>query len=1157
MKFFYLSILFVLTGISSVYANYTITKFPNPNFCTTYPSAYVNGSFSLNETSKNGVKGFTRGQTNATLVIGFSNASFQFNPGTGTVTVSGTEVTIVSYSITATSITVTINTSATNTEFNTIIFNNVGVRAQVAATGFIKRTGGTFKVDNKTTIPSSSLSWGDLTAGTPMAYSSGTATQAMTSSVFTGSTDNQIIGVQVVITGTCSSLTATSFNLNTTGSTLPLTDIVNAKLYYTGTTNVFSTGTLFGSVNIPNGGFTINGSQALNLGAGIYYFWLTYDISTVALNVDVVDAQLVSSVISGNTFTPVSGNPSGTRAISNSVFYSIAAGNWSSTAIWSRTSGGVSCICAPTGGTGFVHVNHAVSLDNSYTADNVTVLNGGNLINASTKILTVANTLATSGTGIFSASTSWVLNNVITAGTGTSSSTSALTLTGSLSIGSGSTFQITGSAGLTVNANITVDGTLTLGTSNVTSSNAAGTIINGIGSITGSGTITLGANKTIPVGSNLTIAPVISISNNITITNSATVNMQNNITGGGVNAKWINVANSILNMGGATSSLLTTGVLDASAVPNTVNYNSSGNQTIKTPSTNYYNLYAASSGTGIKSLAGAITVNNDIQISSGAQLNAAASTITLNGNWINNSNNATPFNSTGTVNFNSNNIISGTGITSFNNVAIVTTGLLTSNSSAGKVIVSGNWINDGDFNHNNADIIFNGASTISGVSVTAFNTVIVNSAKTLTLHATETDLDADLTINGTLNHNNGLVTFTGDGNIQTINGVSSALTLYQVELSNATGSMLLSRPLNINNLLTLTAGNIILSNNNLILGASVPAIGGSPFTAVNMIVSSGSGAVIKNGTSAASASYTFPVGDNNATAEYSPVTLTFNTGTYTSGSASVTVVNTKHPNNNNSTNFLNRYWTITTTGYTVTDAIVAATYVDADIVGTETNILMGKWNGASPWVTYNSSLNSAANTLTSPGVISFGDFTGIENAQQWTGNVSTDWANAGNWDNGLIPTSSSNVVITASAIRMPSIISSVSCNGLTVNTGASVTNTSTGTLNIAGTFANNGTYTDNGTTAFNGTNGQQTFSGLTTFNNLTVNNSNGLLLPKSFSSYLKNCSTTSAITPSMSTAILCFINNQIVFIQKRSSLYDKKVDSGSKQKFVLIFLKNL
>ncbi|RWW91626.1 fibronectin type III domain-containing protein, partial [Flavobacterium cerinum] len=112
---------------------------------------------------------------------------------------------------------------------------------------------------------------------------------------------------------------------------------------------------------------------------------------------------------------------------------------------------------------------------------------------------------------------------------------------------------------------------------------------------------------------------------------------------------------------------------------------------------------------------------------------------------------------------------------------------------------------------------------------------------------------------------------------------------------------------------------------------------------------------------------------------------------------------------------------------------------------------------------------------------------------QWTGNVSTDWANAANWCNGTLPTATTDVIIGAGATRMPNISTSVSCRNLTINSGASIT--LTGTLNIAGTLTNSGTFTNTGTINFNGTTGQQTFSGLTSFYNVTLNNSNGLLLP--------------------------------------------------------------
>ncbi|QGK73460.1 S-layer family protein [Flavobacterium sp. SLB02] len=114
---------------------------------------------------------------------------------------------------------------------------------------------------------------------------------------------------------------------------------------------------------------------------------------------------------------------------------------------------------------------------------------------------------------------------------------------------------------------------------------------------------------------------------------------------------------------------------------------------------------------------------------------------------------------------------------------------------------------------------------------------------------------------------------------------------------------------------------------------------------------------------------------------------------------------------------------------------------------------------------------------------------------QWTGNVSTDWANAANWCSGTLPTPTTDVVITAGATRMPNISTSVNSRSLTINNGASLTLTGTGTLNITGTLINNGIFTNTGTINFNGTTGQQTFSGLASFFNLTLSNSNGLLLP--------------------------------------------------------------
>ena len=117
------------------------------------------------------------------------------------------------------------------------------------------------------------------------------------------------------------------------------------------------------------------------------------------------------------------------------------------------------------------------------------------------------------------------------------------------------------------------------------------------------------------------------------------------------------------------------------------------------------------------------------------------------------------------------------------------------------------------------------------------------------------------------------------------------------------------------------------------------------------------------------------------------------------------------------------------------------------------------------------------------------------NSGQWTGNISTDWAVGDNWCSGTVPTSSTNVIVNSTAARMPSIISSVACNDLTINAGATLTISATGTLNIAGILTNNSTITNDGTVNFNGTSGQQTFSGVSSFYNITLSNTSGLLLP--------------------------------------------------------------
>jgi hypothetical protein len=120
-------------------------------------------------------------------------------------------------------------------------------------------------------------------------------------------------------------------------------------------------------------------------------------------------------------------------------------------------------------------------------------------------------------------------------------------------------------------------------------------------------------------------------------------------------------------------------------------------------------------------------------------------------------------------------------------------------------------------------------------------------------------------------------------------------------------------------------------------------------------------------------------------------------------------------------------------------------------------------------------------------------------AGQWIGGFSNDWATLDNWCSIGLPTATTDVVIAAGAVNMPTAAGSVFARNLTINTSASLTLSATGLLNLYGNFTNNGTfsdvgsYTSNSGILFTGSTAQS-ITGATTFNNLTLNNTNGLTL---------------------------------------------------------------
>ncbi|WP_336516278.1 T9SS type A sorting domain-containing protein [Pollutibacter soli] len=278
----------------------------------------------------------------------------------------------------------------------------------------------------------------------------------------------------------------------------------------------------------------------------------------------------------------------------------------------------------------------------------------------------------------------------------------------------------------------------------------------------------------------------------------------------------------------------------------------------------------------------------------------------------------------------------------------------------------------------NLTIANTGASTVTMTNnnVAVTGNVLISSG-TLALGSNIMTVGGNWTNNAAFTSNgaapNGKVTFNGSG-IQTIGG-STITTFNHSDLNKTTGTVVLAQDINISGTLNIGV-NLDLTTHILTMSAASPAIGtlgtGS-FSATKMIIANGGGEVRKLLTSAAAVA--FPIGDTTGTAEYTPALVSFSGGIY-AGYVSAKVVDAKHPANGNITNYLTRYWTISQSGFSGFSATVGLTYDDADIVGDENNIRMGKWDGNEPWVRFDPSSVPALNSIYAT-VTSFSDFTGI------------------------------------------------------------------------------------------------------------------------------------------------------------------------------------
>ena len=147
----------------------------------------------------------------------------------------------------------------------------------------------------------------------PQTYVSSTSAHPSTAVVLQGAQNQAILRVEVVASGNFNPMTVNNMLFSTNGTT-SVADITSARLFYTGTSATFAATTQVGAaIANPSGEFSINPAQ--ELADGTNYFWLVYDISIDAVNLNVVDAEVLSITLGATVYTPTVTAPEGNRVV--------------------------------------------------------------------------------------------------------------------------------------------------------------------------------------------------------------------------------------------------------------------------------------------------------------------------------------------------------------------------------------------------------------------------------------------------------------------------------------------------------------------------------------------------------------------------------------------------------------------------------------------------------------------------------------------------------------------------------------------------------------------------------------------------------------------------------------------------------------------------
>ena len=528
---------------------------------------------------------------------------------------------------------------------------------------------------------------------------------------------------------------------------------------------------------------------------------------------------------------------------------------------------------------------------------------------------------------------------------------------------------------------------------------------------------------------------------------------------------------------------------------------------------------------------GTLNVNGNIVSNLGSTFNQSGGNINIDGNAAGNATNSVA-SATALLQFNQlNSGINLTGgtltivdphanSTSSNSIAVInaTTGTQTStvnhtlrlgdgiSTDAGGNIVGFRidpWNSNAFLSFGN--IIVNGSTgtnrlVTSAYQLAAIGDVTVTSGSTLNLTSTLI-VAGNLNVNsgGTLvntagiaaalvasNTNSSLV-FGPSTNAQTIGGSgtyqnaatapTANLTAFSINNSNSTG-VTLNIPLSISGTLTMTAGKINTTATNLLTLGTTSAAGTLSYTAGQI---TGPFARTFAASRTASGTYDattlFPVGKGTA---YTPIWID---PTTTNGGAVIMTGEVFSSNSGSAasgvSNLSTNSWTAlpTTGSANFTSARIRLT--DASVTTSSSLLQASSASGAYNGIDGGSTSSGAAGNVTSlAAVVPFSGYFAYGNqTYTWTGSTSTAWSTASNWNPAAVPTSTDNVIITATGTpNFPPVATS-----LTIANGATMTLNSNARLTVNGILSNNGTLTlESGATLVQ--DGSGTVAGSGTFN---------------------------------------------------------------------------